>query len=125
MRFLLRLADLSRRRSVRHVLFLCYYNRRRSATAERLFSKRPGLEVRSAGTSRDAMTRVNEHMLDWADVIFIMDDDQQRALETMFPGHPSLARVVCLDIPDEYQFLDAELVKLLQARVNKHLGPPR
>jgi predicted protein tyrosine phosphatase len=124
LRFLLRLADLTAGRSVRHVLFLCCYNRRRSATAERLFAKRPGLDVRSAGTSRDAMTRVNERMLEWADVIFIMEEDQQRALERMFPGNPALARVVSLDIPDEYHFLDPELVDLLQTRVEAHLQKP-
>lgn len=107
------------------MLFVCFYNRRRSATAERLFAKRPDLEVRSAGTSPEALPRVNGHMLDWADVIFIMDEDQQRALEQMFPGHPALARVISLEIPDEYPFLDPELVELLQTRVNQHLGPPK
>ncbi len=116
---------MTRRRSVRHVLFLCFYNRRRSATAERLFAKRPDLDVRSAGTSPEALPRVNAHMIEWADVIFTMDDDQQRALEHMFPGHPALAKVVQLDIPDEYPFLDPELVKLLRERVAKHLGPEK
>ena len=92
MRFLLRLADLTGRRSVRHVLFLCFYNRRRSATAERVFAKRTDLDVRSAGTSRDALLRANEHMLEWADVIFIMDaggkllDFNSAATEASWPS---------------------------------------
>jgi len=103
------------------VLFLCRANRMRSPTAERVFCKRPDLDVRSAGTAPDAMARVNTQMLDWADRIFIMDDAQRRALKRDFPGHPALERIICLDIPDEFTFMQAELVELLNARVPAHL----
>ena len=103
------------------MLFLCHYNMTRSATAERLFCKRPDLDVRSAGTSPDALARVNALMLEWADVIFIMDDVQRRSLESMYPDHPALQRLVCLDIPDNFTFLEPELVRLLEERVPAHL----
>ena len=105
----------------RRVLFLCRLNRHRSATAERVFSKRTDLDVRSAGTSADALARVNARMLEWADVIFIMDDDQRRSLADMFPAHPALDRVVCLDIPDDFAFLAPELIRLLRERAGAHL----
>jgi predicted protein tyrosine phosphatase len=111
-------------RSVRRVLFVCHYNRRRSATAERVFRKRTDLEVRSAGTSEEALARVNQHMLAWADVIFVMDREQQDALERMFPDDPALARMICLEIPDEFRFLDVELIRLLEERVERHLKAP-
>ena len=107
----------------RRILFVCHYNRRRSATAERVFAKRPDLDVRSAGTSADALARVNHHMLAWADVIFVMDEEQRAALERMFPADPALERIICLEIPDEYRFLDVELVRLLEERVARHLDP--
>jgi predicted protein tyrosine phosphatase len=103
------------------LLFVCRQNRKRSATAERLFSKRADLDVRSAGTAPDALVRVNTNMLDWANVIFIMDDDQRRWLESTFIDHPALSKVVCLDIPDTFTFLQPELVQLLQERVPPHL----
>jgi predicted protein tyrosine phosphatase len=103
-------------------LFICHYNQRRSATAERVFAKDPHLEVRSAGTSEEAMVRVNRRMLEWADVVFVMDDRQCAALRDMFPGHPALDRVVCLDIRDNYHFLDPELVTLLRDRTQPHLA---
>ena len=106
----------------RRVLFLCRYNQRRSATAERVFQKRRDLDVRSAGTSPDALARVNALMLEWADVVFTMDPQQRAALEQMFPGHPGLERVVCLDIPDRFTFLQPELVTLLEERVAEHLA---
>jgi predicted protein tyrosine phosphatase len=103
------------------VLFICRHNRSRSATAERLFCKRPDLDVRSAGTSDDAMVRVTERMLDWADVIFTMDRHQRRWLERTFPGHPGISRLICLEIADIYGFLDPALVTLLEERVTCHL----
>jgi predicted protein tyrosine phosphatase len=103
------------------VLFLCRQNRCRSATAERIFAKDPLLDVRSAGTSHDALVHVNERMLEWADAIFTMDDDQQRSLEQQFQGHAALQRLICLQIPDTYTFLDPELVRLLEERATPHI----
>lgn len=107
--------------AIRRVLFLCQLNRSRSATAERLFCKRPDLEVCSAGTSEAALVRVNRRMLDWADAVFIMDPEQQRALAGMFPGHPALDRLICLDISDDFTFLEPDLIKLLEERLGPHL----
>jgi predicted protein tyrosine phosphatase len=103
------------------VLFLCHYNRKRSATAERVFAKDPSLDVRSAGTSDEAMVQVNQRMLEWADIVFIMDEDQRADLARLFPGLAAASRAVMLQIKDDYHFLDPELVKLLQERVTPHL----
>jgi predicted protein tyrosine phosphatase len=107
------------------VLFLCRHNRMRSATAERIFSRRPDLDVRSAGTATDALARVNAHMLEWADLIFIMDDAQRLALERQFGGHAALERLICLEIPDDYTFMQQELVDLLHHRTEAHLSSRR
>lgn len=104
------------------VLFICRLNRYRSATAERIFCKREDLDVRSAGTQEDARVRVNARMLEWAEKIFVMDAFQMDALRRMFPGHPALERVICLDIPDEFAFLDPDLIEMLKDRVPKYLG---
>ena len=103
-------------------LFICQFNRRRSATAERVFAKDPTLEVRSAGTSPEAAVCVNARMLDWADVVFVMEDDQARDLRRLFPSHAALADLVCLEIPDVYHFLDPQLVTVLQERTTPHLN---
>lgn len=121
--FLLRLPEFLMPHSgpPRRVLFICRLNRHRSATAERIFCKRRDLDVRSAGTEEDAMVRVNRSMLEWADVIFTMDGQQRESLERMFPSHPALERLTCLDIQDDFTFLDPNLVKLLEERVKGHL----
>ena len=105
----------------KRVLFICRLNRHRSATAERIFSKRTDLDVRSAGTEEDALVRVNARMLEWADIIFAMDPFQVEALRRMFPAHPALERVICLDIEDVYSFLQPQLVELLQQKVPQRL----
>jgi predicted protein tyrosine phosphatase len=105
----------------KRVLFVCRLNRHRSATAERIFCKRQDLDVRSAGTEEDALVQVNARMLEWADIIFAMDPLQVEALRRMFPVHPALERVVCLDIEDVYTFLEPRLVQLLQQRVPQYL----
>jgi predicted protein tyrosine phosphatase len=105
----------------KRILFICRLNRHRSATAERIFCKRRDLDVRSAGTEEDALVRVNERMLDWAEVIFAMDSLQIEALARMFPAHRALERIICLDIEDVYSFLQPQLVELLQQKVLKHL----
>jgi predicted protein tyrosine phosphatase len=114
---------------VKRVLFVCRLNRHRSATAERIFCKRKDLDVRSAGTEEDALVRVNTRMIEWADVILAMDQQQVEALRRMFPSHPALDRVVSLDIPDEFLFLQPQLVELLNQRVSKQLSladlPPK
>jgi len=119
---LVRLPDVrgSKKDCVR-ALFVCHYNQRRSATAERIFAKDPTLDVRSAGTSEQASVRVNRRMLDWADIVFVMDDDRVRDMQRMFPGHPAVDRLVCLQIQDKYHFLDPELVAVLEERTRPHL----
>jgi predicted protein tyrosine phosphatase len=104
-----------------HVLFICRQNRRRSATAERIFGKDPRLDVRSAGTEQGALVPVNIRMLEWADVIFTMDDHQKRTLERNFPSHAAVETVICLNIPDRYLFLDPELVRLLEEGAAPHI----
>ena len=86
-----------------------------------MFAKDPGLDARSAGTSEDALVRVNQRMLEWADIVFTMDDEQRSALSAMFPNHPALAKIVCLEIADDYHFLDPQLVAMLRERTAPHL----
>ena len=112
---------MSHTAQAKRVLFVCRLNRHRSATAERIFCKRNDLDVRSAGTEGDALVQVNARMIEWADIIFAMDLLQVEALRRMFPAHPALERVVCLDIPDEFVFLQPTLVEMLNEKVPRHL----
>jgi protein-tyrosine-phosphatase len=58
---------------MKKLLFLCSQNRLRSPTAEAVFSEYEGLEVESAGLDRNAELTVSTEMIEWADIIFVME----------------------------------------------------
>ena len=104
-----------------NLLFLCARNRLRSPTAERVFADRPGVETASAGLAPDAEEVVDADHIDWADVIFVMERSHRAKLNRRFRDRLRGKRVVCLDIPDDYAFMQPELVALLEQRVARHL----
>jgi len=103
------------------VLFVCSRNRLRSPTAEQVFRDWPGIEVQSAGLKPDAEERLSGEHLAWADVVFVMEAAHKRELARRFAPSLRDTRVVCLDIPDDFEFMDPALVEILQRRVPPHL----
>ncbi|RWM77739.1 MAG: protein tyrosine phosphatase [Mesorhizobium sp.] len=106
---------------MKKVLFVCSQNRLRSPTAEQVFSRRNDVEVASAGTNHDADTPLTHDLVSWADIIFVMEKAHRAKLQQKFKASLKTARVICLDIPDDYEFMDPGLVRLLEARVSKYL----
>ena len=103
---------------MKKVLFICSQNRLRSPTAEQVFSNRPGFEVASAGLNPEAETPVSPELIEWSDVIFVMEKTHRNKLSNKFRAHLKSKRVICLDIPDEFEFMDPALVRLLEAKVS-------
>jgi predicted protein tyrosine phosphatase len=104
-----------------NVLFVCSANRLRSPTAEHVFSTWPGVETDSAGISSGASVLLSSEQVDWADIIFVMEKAHRNKLSSKFRPHLKGKRVVCLDIPDDYEFMDPVLVRLLENRVSRFL----
>lgn len=102
------------------VLFVCSQNRLRSPTAEQVFADWPGIETASAGTNNDAETPLDAELVAWADLIFVMERPHRSKLRKTY-RKALRARVICLDIPDDYDFMDERLVRLLKAKVAPHL----
>ena len=98
-----------------NVLFVCSMNRWRSPTAEKVF--RNVANVRAAGTSRKAVRSVQSSDVAWADVIFCMEKKHPEQMSSRFPGELRYKEVHVLDIPDDYQYMEEELVKTLRAAV--------
>lgn len=105
---------------MKRVLFVCSQNKLRSPTAEQVFSTWPGVEVDSAGTNHDAENPLTGELVEWAQVIFVMEKAHRAKLSKRFKRHLK-ARVICLNIPDDYAFMDPALVALLNAKVAPHL----
>ncbi len=107
--------------ALKRVLFLCSRNRLRSPTAEQIFSGRRDLEVASAGLAADAEVPCTGELIAWADIIFVMEKRHRARLCRRFRQHLKTVRVVCLDIPDTYEFMQPELVALLRSKLARHL----
>ena len=105
----------------RNYLFVCSQNKLRSPTAEHIFADYPGIHVLSAGTNRDAETPLSDELVEWADIIFAMERTHRSKLRTKHRTVVKDTRVIVLDIPDEYDFMDEALVRLLKARMRKWL----
>lgn len=106
---------------MRNVLFICSQNKLRSPTAEQVFASYPGVECSSAGLNHDAENPVTGELLEWAELIFVMEKTHRSKLSAKFGKHLKRQRIVCLDIPDNYEFMDPDLVRLLQQKVSPHL----
>jgi predicted protein tyrosine phosphatase len=104
-----------------NVLFVCSQNRLRSPTAEQIFSSRSDLEVASAGTNNDADNPLTPELVVWADVIVVMEKAHRSKVQKRFRAYLNGKRLICLDIPDEFEFMDPMLVKLLQTRLARYL----
>ena len=109
---------------LRNVLFICGQNRLRSPTAEHVFANWPGIETASAGLKNEAENPVTPELLEWADTVFVMERSHRSKLSAKFKRHLGSVRIVCLDIPDDYEYMDPGLIKLLKAKVVPHLPPP-
>jgi predicted protein tyrosine phosphatase len=107
------------------LLFVCSRNRIRSLTAEHLFAKLPGVQVRSAGTENDARSRITSAHIGWADVIFVMEKRHRDRLHQRFARELTGKRVICLDIPDEFEYMDEELVATLRSGVAPYIDSER
>ena len=106
---------------VRTVLFVCSQNKLRSPTAEQVFSRREDLEVDSAGTNHDAENPLTAELVSWADLIFVMEKVHRSKLQRRFPAALAGKRLICLDVPDNFAFMQPELVRLLETKVSRHL----
>ncbi len=93
-------------------------------TAEKICEKVSGYNVRSAGTEKGARIRVTEGLVGWADVIFVMEKKHADRLRSKFPASLKGKKLICLQIPDIYRYMEPELVDLLQAKLGSYMEMP-
>ena len=98
------------------VLFVCSMNQWRSPTGEAVFSEHTDLQVRSAGTARRSKRPISYEDVRWSDIILVMEDKHASRLRAEFRDLLRYKPVHVLDIPDDFQFMDDELVELITAR---------
>ena len=104
------------------LLFVCSQNKWRSLTAEKIFENREGYFVKSAGTEKRARVKITASLIGWADIIFVMEKVHKQKLSKKFQHFIKFKRVICLDIPDEYDYMDVDLINILNQKVLPLLG---
>ena len=111
--------------SFNKVLFACAAGILRSPTASNIFAQAPyNWNTRAAGCeSSFALIPVSLPLIMWADQVYLMEEEHLSQLETVFGEElePYRAKIAVLNIPDNFPYMDTELVTLLKEKVNAHL----
>jgi len=112
---------MQRVKQTMNLLFVCSENRLRSPTAERVFSDYPGVKAIGAGTNADASTPVSGDLIAWADIVLVMEKAHRNKVAKKYRDLLKDKKLVVLDIPDQFEYMQPELVNLLKARVARHV----
>ena len=104
-----------------NALFICSRNQWRSPTAELVFRRYPNVQTRSAGTSPNAQRTVSAADIAWADKVFAMEQKHKNRLLAQFPRALRHKEIIVLDIPDDYHYMDEDLIGILKESVEHYL----
>ena len=99
------------------LLFVCNINRMRSATAHKIYENDSRFELKSAGTDKTANTVLTDDILSWADSIVVMEKRHRNYIREHFPDIYKNKKIVCLYIPDNYDYMQAELIEILKNKI--------
>jgi predicted protein tyrosine phosphatase len=106
------------------LLFICSHNKWRSLTAEKIYEGFSLYQVRSAGTDRGARVRVTSGHVCWADWIFVMEKKHLQLLKNKYADELQDKKIVCLNIADDFEFMDIELIELLKSKLSEYIETP-
>ena len=106
---------------MKNLLFICSRNKWRSLTAETIFKNSSKLNVKSAGTENSARIVINSKMITWADMIFVMEKHHKEKLLLKFPNETENIEIIILEIPDNYKFMDPELIEEIKVSISGYL----
>lgn len=107
---------------MKNVLFICSQNKLRSPTAENIFSHDESLSVRSAGLNNGAVYQLTPEDVEWADYIFLMENSHREKLLKYFKQSIKNQKIIVLDIPDRYEYMDEDLIRILKNKVPRYLN---
>lgn len=106
---------------MKKVLFVCSRNKWRSLTAETIYKNHPNCIVKSAGTENNARIKINEKLILWAEIIFVMEKKHKDRIAEKFPNEIHNKEIIILDILDVYKFMDKELIEEIKMSVSEYL----
>ena len=102
-----------------NILFICSRNQWRSPTAEHVFSKINDVNARSAGTSKQSRRKITAKDIAWADKIVVMETKHKQRIIGEFKNLVTYKDFMVLNIPDDYQYMDPELIDIFEHLVEE------
>ena len=106
---------------MKRLLFICSQNKLRSPTAETVFANHSGVEVDSAGLNNDAEVPLSDEQLEWADLVLVMEKAHRNRLNRKFSHALGGKRITVLNIPDDYEYMQPELIEILERKCAQYL----
>jgi predicted protein tyrosine phosphatase len=110
------------RNSREQLLFICSRNQWRSPTAANLFKNSQLYVAKSAGTSDKARIKLTANLINWADQIFVMEKRHAAIIRQNYPDLIADRSIITLQISDDYQYMDPELIEILESRLAEYLN---
>lgn len=104
-----------------NILFVCSRNNWRSRTAETMLKDNQKHNVKSAGTENEARIKVTEKLINWADLIFVMEKRHKERLMQKFGTLLDDKEMVTLYIKDDYKYMDPELIDALKTSMSPYI----
>lgn len=98
------------------ILFVCSRNQLRSPTAEIVLNGVDSVTAISAGTNRDSETPLSGDLIEWADTICVMETGHKKKITQKFGTLLRNRKVRNLAIPDNYRFMEPDLVAIIKAK---------
>jgi predicted protein tyrosine phosphatase len=103
------------------LLFVCSRNQWRSPTAAALFKDNDVYVASSAGTSDRARIKITAGLINWADRIFVMEKRHLAIIRRKYPSEIEDKSIAILGIPDDYEYMNPELIEILRSRLSEYL----
>ena len=104
-----------------NILFVCSENKLRSPTGEEVFSRYEGVNAIGCGTNADAETPLSGDLIEWADIVFVMEQAHRNKVSKKFKDLLKDKKLICLDVADNYERMEPALVRLLERKVEKYV----
>ncbi|MBK8583991.1 MAG: protein-tyrosine-phosphatase [Bacteroidetes bacterium] len=104
-----------------NILVVCGRNKKRSRTAEHIFKNDSRFKIRSVGLSPSSDRKISENDLRWANIVFVMEQDQREKIWDIYKNI-TLPNIEVLNIEDVYEFMDPVLIEMLTERINDTLS---
>jgi predicted protein tyrosine phosphatase len=82
-----------------------------------IFKDSDEFNVKSCGTSPQSRVKINEKLIGWADTIYVMEKRHKEIIIQQFREALRGKEIKVLFIPDEYEFMDEELIEILKEKI--------